>query len=313
VLVGSGEDLGIEGLIDVSVIGSGGSSTVYRASQPTLDRLVAIKVVHQAWSSETQERVERERTMMGRLSGHSAVVPVFDAGVTRRGEPYLLLPFYARGSLSRLLADHGPLPWADAVSLIEQAAEALADCHRAGIVHRDVKPGNVLLTDGLRPRLTDFGISLSTGETTTAATLAYSPTFSAPETHRPGPVEPSIDVYGLGATLWTLLTGAPPTDPEDLTNHAHPFPAPLVDLVASCLHADPGRRPADGAVLAARLRSVAADAGSGPARAGSAVNRVSGEPSRAGRPGRSIGIAPAVAAIVIGLALIALALVSLGR
>lgn len=206
-------DLGIDGLSEVAVVGRGGSSMVYRARQDGLDRTVAVKVAHGAWSIETRERFEHERRVMGRTSGHSAVVPIFQTGVTTRGEPYLLMPFYSRGSLFRLMSDRGPLPWREATFVMETLAQTVAEAHRDGIVHRDIKPGNVLLTNHLQPRLTDFGITLPTGTAIDGTTIAFTPSYSAPEAFESGVADPRADVYSLAATLWALLAGhAPSTD-----------------------------------------------------------------------------------------------------
>lgn len=268
--VGDAADLGIDGLSDVSVIGSGGSSTVYRAHQDTLDRTVAIKVVHAAWSIETRERFDQERRVMGRLSGHAAIVPIFETGITSRGEPYLVMPFYSRGSLFRLMQSQGPLPWREATSIVEALAQALADCHRNGIVHRDVKPGNVLLTDHLQPRLGDFGITQPQGVVTAGSAVAYTPSYSPPEAFSGSSAQPTTDVYGLAATLWALLAGrAPFTEPEevidaaevverssnrDLPPPSEATPKPLQTLLRRGMAKDPAGRPRDAAEFGAELR-----------------------------------------------------------
>lgn len=269
-VVGDGADLGIDGLTEVTVVGSGGSSTVYRARQAALDRAVAVKVIHAAWSIETRERFDHEREVMGRLSGHLGTVPIFETGVTRRGEPYLVMPFYQRGSLFRLMKDRGPLPWREAAFIIEPLAQTLADSHNEGIVHRDVKPGNVMLTRHLQPRLADFGITLPTGMSTGTSAVAYTPSYSPPEAFEAGTTAPTIDVYGLGATLWALLAGrAPFTEPDQtadmervmeraMTEQLGPptaeTPAPLVALITRATANQPGQRPADAGVFAAELR-----------------------------------------------------------
>ena len=269
-VVGEDAELGIDGLSDVSVIGSGGSATVYRARQEALDRTVAVKVVHAAWSIETRERFEHEREVMGRLSGHVAIVPIFATGMTTRGEPYLVMPFYARGSLFRLMKDRGPLPWREATFILETLAQTLADSHREGIVHRDVKPGNVMLTSHLQPRLSDFGITLPAGMPTSGSAIAYTPSYSPPEAFEAGSAQPTVDVYGLGATLWAMLAGrAPYTDPGEsiemtkimeraqvgkLEPPTADTPQPLVDLIGRAMATDPAIRPADAGVFSAELR-----------------------------------------------------------
>ncbi len=268
--VGDSADLGVDGFTEVSAVGGGGSSTVYRARQDELDRTVAIKVMHAAWSIDTRERFERERQVMGRLSGHAAIVPIFQTGVTNRGEPYLVMPYYGRGSLFRLMQSQGPLPWREATSIIETLAGVIAECHRGGIVHRDVKPGNVLLTDHLQPRLSDFGITQPSGIETSGSAVAYTPSYSPPEAFTGGTADPTTDVYGLAATLWALLAGrAPFTEPgenvdaaivveraqaADLLPPAETTPAPILSLLRRAMAKDRSRRPRDGAEFAAELR-----------------------------------------------------------
>ncbi len=268
--VGDAVDLGIDGLTNVSLVGSGGSSTVYRARQSALDRIVAVKVVHDAWNMDTLQRFEHERKVMGGLSGHSPVVPIFETGITDRGEPYLLMPHYRRGSLFRLMKDRGPLPWREATFILETLAQAVADSHREGIVHRDIKPGNVLLTDYLQPRLSDFGITLPAGSTTSGTSVAYTPSYSPPEAFQPGRVEPTTDVYSLGATLWALLAGrAPYTDvgtsvevsevmqrsaSEVLDPPTGTTPKPLAELLSRAMAKAPEDRPTDAGVFASELR-----------------------------------------------------------
>ncbi len=268
--VSDAAELGIDGLTGVSVVGSGGSSTVYRARQDALDRTVAIKVVHAAWSIETRERFEHEREVMGRLSGHAAIVPIFETGITKRGEPFLLMPFYERGSLFRLMKDRGPLPWREATFMLETLSQAVADSHRSGVVHRDIKPGNVLLTDHLQPRLGDFGITLPAGTAAAGSGVAYTPSYSPPEAFEAGTAMATVDVYSLGATLWAMLAGrAPFTEPGETVDvsvvmerslHGEvgsptpSVPEPIKQLLERAMAKDPASRPADAGVFLAELR-----------------------------------------------------------
>jgi non-specific serine/threonine protein kinase/serine/threonine-protein kinase PknK len=328
-----GVDLGLDGLSEVRMVGSGGSSTVYAARQLALDRTVAVKVVHAAWSIETRERFEHEREVMGRLSGHTAIVPILQTGITARGEPYLLMPLYERGSLFRLVRERGPLPWRDAVFLIEPVIQTLADCHRDGIVHRDVKPGNVLLTRHLHPRLTDFGIALPVGMATSPSTVAFTPFYSPPEAYGPGLAMPTVDVHAVAATLWVLLTGAAPdvavpdrrdtsgptaadldapTWWADLRDRSHhDLPPAIAEVIRRATEPDPANRPADAAELLAELRRAIrmADEPEGPARPKRSPDRPDRPDPRPGDRRRLSGATvAAVGAVVIGVALVLWAL-----
>ncbi len=215
-------NLGIDGLEDVAQIGTGGSSRVYRARQVDLDRIVAIKVLNPGHDQGVSKRFDRERKAMGRLSLHEGIVPVYSSGLTSHGEPYLVMPYYANGSLQDQI-DTGAMEWQTAVSYVDVAAETIAAAHDEGVVHLDLKPANILLTNQGAPRIADFGIAkLLSGQGASAGTTggaAFTPAYSAPETFLDGDTGPPSDVYGLGATLWALLVGHPPfLTPGDDTN-----------------------------------------------------------------------------------------------
>ncbi len=320
--VGDGADLGIDGLSAVTTLGTGGSSTVYKGRQELLDRTVAIKVIHSAWNIETRERFEREREVMGRLSGHSAIVPIFETGITKRGEPYLLMPLYERGSLFRLMRDQGPMQWREATFMLETLADTLAESHVLGIVHRDVKPGNVLLTDHLQPRLSDFGITLPAGAETTSGSVAFTPSYSPPEAFAAGPVFPTQDVYSLGATLWALLAGRAPftiegekIDVDQIIVRAsseqleipHPsVPEPIFDLLQRSMAKSPKSRPRDAGVFAAELRRAARQSEQAPKAKRGADSKASGiKRSKSGKDN-------AMTAILVGLVVAGLLLLAAG-
>ncbi len=205
-------NLGIDGLEDVEQIGTGGSSRVYRARQGELDRIVAVKVLNLGHDQSVSKRFDRERKAMGRLSLHEGIVPIYSSGLTTHGEPYLVMPYYANGSLQNQI-DAGPMEWQTAVSYIDVAAETIAAAHDEGVVHLDLKPANILLTNHGAPRIADFGIAKLMGQGASAGTTggaAFTPAYSAPETFLDGVTGPPSDVYGLGATLWALLVGHPP-------------------------------------------------------------------------------------------------------
>ncbi|MET8774934.1 protein kinase [Nocardia sp. NPDC004654] len=202
-----GSEMHAAGFDEADEIGRGGFGVVYRCVQAELDRTVAVKVLT-AHLDEDRERFVREQRAMGRLTGHPNIVGVLQIGETASGHPYLVMPYYRRGSLEARIRRHGPLPLADVLRLGVKMAGALETAHRAGILHRDIKPGNILYSDYGEPALTDFGIAYVTGAFETAAgTFAGSPAFTAPEILGGDPPSEASDVYGLGSTLFCALTG----------------------------------------------------------------------------------------------------------
>nr|WP_081514480.1 serine/threonine-protein kinase [Nocardia donostiensis] len=196
------------GLSDAVEIGRGGFGVVYRCTQPALDRVVAVKVLSSDLDTESRERFLREEQAMGRLSGHPNIVDILQVDMTPSGLPFIVMPYSTSGSLEGLVRDHGPISWQDALRVGVKLAGAIESAHRAGILHRDVKPGNVLLSQYGEPQLTDFGIArVPGGFRTSSRMITGSPAFTAPEVLKGD--EPSVrsDVYGLGATLFALLTG----------------------------------------------------------------------------------------------------------
>ncbi|MCE5291190.1 MAG: serine/threonine protein kinase, partial [Nocardiaceae bacterium] len=152
-------ELEVAGLESATEIGRGGFGTVYRCFQPSLDRSVAVKVLAADLDEENRERFLREEHAMGRLSGHPNIVDILQIGATTSGRPYILMPFHARGSLERAVHRNGPIPWQDTVRIGIKLAGAIESAHWMGILHRDVKPANVLVTAYDEPQLADFGIA----------------------------------------------------------------------------------------------------------------------------------------------------------
>ncbi|WP_174185390.1 serine/threonine-protein kinase [Nocardia barduliensis] len=199
------EAMGLSGAVE---IGRGGFGVVYRCVQTALDRVVAVKVLSSEIDPESRERFLREEQAMGRLSGHPNIVDILQVDVTATGMPLIVMPYCTHGSLEKLIRDQGPLTWADSLRAGVKLAGAIESAHRAHILHRDVKPANVLLSGYGEPQLTDFGIArIPGGFRTSSSMITGSPAFTAPEVLKGD--EPTIrsDVYGLGSTLFALLTG----------------------------------------------------------------------------------------------------------
>ena len=157
------------GFDDITEVGHGGFGVVYRCTQPSLDRTVAVKVLTSDLDPDNLDRFVREQRAMGRLSDHPQIVTIHEVGTTSTGRPFIVMPYHAKDSLEALIRRHGPLDWREAVSIGVKLAGALDAAHRVGILHRDVKPGNILLSDYGEPQLTDFGIARIAGgfQTTT--------------------------------------------------------------------------------------------------------------------------------------------------
>ncbi|MFE5704760.1 protein kinase [Rhodococcus koreensis] len=201
-------DVEAAGFEDPVEIGHGGFGMVYRCRQPLLDRTVAIKVLTAELDPENMDRFVREQQAMGRLSGHPHIANVLQVGATGSGRPYIVMQYHRHGSLESRIRRDGPLGLAGALSIGVKLAGALETAHSAGILHRDVKPANVLLTEYGEPQLTDFGIARIAGAfVTTTGTIAGSPAFTAPEVLKGQAASRFSDVYSLGATLFCAITG----------------------------------------------------------------------------------------------------------
>jgi len=220
------------------VLGRGGMGTVWLATDRLLERRVALKEITFPVDLSAKEReVLRERTMRearaaARLD-HPRVARVFDV-VEQDGKPWLVMEHVPARTLQELLEEGGPLP-APAVARIGlDVLDALDAAHEAGIVHRDVKPANVLVDDGGRACLTDFGIATTTGDSslTTSGALIGSPSYMAPERAHGEEPRPPMDLWSLGATLYTAVEGRPAFDKGEamatLMSVVSEHPAPMV-------------------------------------------------------------------------------------
>ncbi len=162
-------DLHAAGFQDAVEIGRGGFGVVYRCHQTALDRTVAVKILTADLDEENLARFFREQKAVGRLTGHPNIVHVLHIGATTTGRPYLVMQYYPRGSLDEWIRRHGPLSTEQVLRLGVKIAGAIESAHHFGIVHRDVKPANILITDYGEPVLADFGIAHISGGFQTAA------------------------------------------------------------------------------------------------------------------------------------------------
>ncbi|MGQ4618649.1 protein kinase domain-containing protein [Nocardia sp. R7R-8] len=253
-------ELHAAGFEDVVEIGRGGFGVVYRCWQQALERTVAVKVSTAELDADNRARFLREQRAMGRLTGHPSIVTVLEANSTATGRPYLVMPYYPQDSLDAWIRKNGPLAVDRVLEIGQKIAGALAAAHRLDIVHRDVKPGNILLAERGEPLLTDFGIAHITGGfRTSAGTLTGSPAFTAPEVIEGHAPTPAADVYGLGATVFSALTGHAAFERLSGENVVTQFlritsqpvpdlrengiPDDVAAIVEAAMHRDPHERP----------------------------------------------------------------------
>ncbi|HET9139909.1 serine/threonine-protein kinase [Actinophytocola sp.] len=198
----------------LSVLGRGGFGVVYRARQLTIDREVAVKVDSRViLDDRDQRRFLREVRAAGRLSGHPNVVEIYDAGVLQDGYPYLVMELCAGGSL----AGRSPMPASDVAGIGRGIADALSAAHGMGVLHRDIKPGNILVKRYGTVGLADFGLAalIESGRETSVTLAALTPAYAPPEAFHLQAPSPRSDIYALGATLYALLAGRPPRFPAN--------------------------------------------------------------------------------------------------
>jgi len=225
-----------------ALIARGGMGVVYRATHLALDRPVALKVIARQFAEDEgfRDRFLRESRLAARLD-HPAVVPVFDAR-EEDGELIVAMRLIEGGDLKKRIKDQGSLPPAEAVELLGQVAGALDAAHAAGIVHRDVKPHNIML-EGERAYLTDFGLAKAVGDSgvLSGTSIVGTVEYMSPEQWRGEQVGPAADVYALGCVLYEAVTGVVPyarqagdVEPE--------MPQGLEAVIERAVAKDPGRR-----------------------------------------------------------------------
>jgi len=241
-----------------SVLGSGSMGTVWSAYDEFLHRQVAVKEmkvppgIPASQADELRERTLREARAIAVLS-HPNVIILHDVA-RENDQPFVVMELLPSRSLAHILRDHGPLTVEQAAAVGIAVASALEAAHAAGITHRDVKPGNVLVASDGRIKLTDFGIARNVSEATMTRTgiMLGSPAYIAPEVASGGAVTPAADLWGLGATLFAAVEGAPPYDADGdpletvgkVVNGKVPKPkaGPLADVIGALMRKEPGKR-----------------------------------------------------------------------
>ncbi|MGH3379403.1 MAG: serine/threonine-protein kinase, partial [Actinoallomurus sp.] len=242
----------------IEQIGRGGMGTVWWAHDEVEDREVAVKEMHLPPGLGHRERMnllrrtDREALAAGRLR-HPGLIAVYDM-VIEDSRPWLIMEYVAARSLEDVFVDDGPISPERVARIGVQLLAALRAAHAAGIVHRDVKPSNVLLETSGRVVLTDFGIATYEGATTLTQTGTFmgSPAYVAPEVARGEPAAASSDLWSLGATLYAAVEGRPPYDHETamatlsalVTSEPDPpvRSGPLRPVLGGLLTKDPARR-----------------------------------------------------------------------
>lgn len=259
------------------VLGQGGFATVYRARQLAVGREVALKVDSRVLSTpRDRQRFMREVTAAGQLSGHPHVVPVYDAGVLTDNRPYMVLELCPGGSLGDRLHRQGAFPAKEARDIGVGLADAVAAAHAAGVLHRDIKPGNVMVNRYGGVALTDFGLAAmpQPGRELSVTREALTPAYAPPEAFHMADPTPAGDVYSLAATVYALLCGRPPHYPEDgtqlslaelIVRHTWPYadlpglPPAFNSALRYALAADPAHRMSDAGAFRDALAAVDLD------------------------------------------------------
>ncbi len=273
------------------LLGVGGMASVFVATHIGLSRKVAIKILDSRWRdhADVAERFRNEARTACSIA-HASIVDVFDVGEMPDGRPYYVMELLEGRTLGRLLREFGRVPAHLALQLAERIGEALAAAHDAGVIHRDLKPDNILVLDRegkLQIKILDFGIAHADeapGRRATApGTVMGTPEYMAPEQSLGNPAAPSVDIYALGVILFEMLTGQVPLaagegEPAStvlikkvtgrspaLSSAAPDLPGRLCDLVDECLARKPMHRPGSVAEVLHELAEIRAALAEAPA------------------------------------------------
>jgi serine/threonine protein kinase len=260
------------------VAGHGGMATVFKAYDTVLDRTVAIKLLARRHGAPgiVEARFQREARAEAKIV-HPNVVSVHDIGESEDGRPFIVMDYVEGASLQTVIAEQGPMSSEQVAILGAGLARALAAAHTLGIMHRDVKPANVIIDAQGIPHLMDFGLARELNDEdpgmTAPGVMVGTPHYIAPEQARYGTASPAADLYSLGAVLYQALTGEPPftgdgaidvalrrfeEDPAALRDLLPAADADLTSLIHTLLMRDPVERPWDASSVAERLGDIAA-------------------------------------------------------
>jgi len=258
-----------------SEIARGGMGVVFKAVHTALGRGVALKVLHSQYSGDPAfvQRFLREARAMARLD-HAHIIRVFDVSEDA-GSHYIVMEYFPATDLKRVILGGEELPVDRCLDIAEQIAEGLAYAHEQGIVHRDIKPGNVMINEAGLVKIADFGIAAAADEISVTATgqVLGTPEYMSPEQARGDELDGRSDLYSLGMVLYELLTGRTPfksiskmaivgkllyEDAELPLEFGPQVPEPVRELVRTLLSRDPAGRVADAATVVSRLREIRA-------------------------------------------------------
>jgi serine/threonine protein kinase len=252
----------------LEIIGTGANGRVARAHDPMIGRLVAIKLFPKELATgEARLRFLQEARVVGQLS-HPSIITLHDMGIEEATQtPYLVMEFLDGQPLDRIL-ERGSIPYPRACAIVAEVACALGAAHRKGVIHGDVKPANVLVTDDGRVKLMDFGMARLASRDSAATPLSGTPAYWCPEQIMGKPQDARSDLFSLGVVLYELVTGSRPFDAESLQaicgrvlsstvlppSHVNPsVPTGFDEVVARCLAKDPVARYGLGETLAEDL------------------------------------------------------------
>lgn len=257
-----------------SRIASGGTSTVYRGLDTRLDRPVAVKVMDSRYAGDEQflTRFQREAQTVARLKD-PGLVAVYDQGLDAR-HPFLVMELIEGGTLRELLGERGPMPPYAVAAVLRPVLGGLAAAHRAGLVHRDVKPENVLISDDGEVKIADFGLvrAVAAAGITSTSVILGTAAYLSPEQVRDGDASPRSDVYSAGIMTYELLTGRTPFTGDSALSLAYQrldtdvsppsaaidgVPAQFDEFVERATSRDPAQRYADAIEMRADLDAIA--------------------------------------------------------